>query len=58
MALDEQFVRNLFKGLEKGDGAEFFEHVDENVDWIVEGTYPLAVPRFSTSRSFLPRRTH
>jgi uncharacterized protein len=42
MAVDEQYVRKLFKGLEKGDGAGFFEHVDDRVDWIVEGTHPLA----------------
>ena len=32
----------IFKGLEEGDGASFFEHVDDKVDWIVEGTHPLA----------------
>ena len=42
MALDDLFVRELFKDLENGDGAGFFEHVDDNVDWIVEGTHPLA----------------
>ena len=30
------------KGLEQGDGAAFFEHVADKVDWIVEGTHPLA----------------
>src|SRR5580693_747679 len=38
----EAYVRELFKGLEQGDGASFFEHVDDKVDWIVEGTHPLA----------------
>ncbi len=42
MPLDEQYVRKLFKGLESGDGADFFKHVDDKVDWIVEGTHPLA----------------
>ena len=42
MPVDEQYVRELFKGLESGDGASFFEHVDDKVDWIVEGTHPLA----------------
>ncbi len=42
MAIDEQYVRKLFKGLESGSGADFFEHVDNKVDWIVEGTHPLA----------------
>jgi uncharacterized protein len=42
MAIDERYVRKLFKGLESGSGADFFEHVDDKVDWIVEGTHPLA----------------
>ena len=42
MAINEQYVRQLFKGLESGSGATFFEHVDDKVDWIVEGTHPLA----------------
>jgi uncharacterized protein len=42
MAINEQYVRKLFKGLESGSGARFFEHVDDKVDWIVEGTHPLA----------------
>jgi ketosteroid isomerase-like protein len=35
-------VRELFKNLEMGDGAAFFTHVAEDVDWIVQGTHPLA----------------
>ena len=35
-------VREIFKGLETGDGAAFFKHVADDVDWIVEGTHPLA----------------
>lgn len=42
MAIDEQYVRKIFKSLESGSGADFFEHVDNKVDWIVEGTHPLA----------------
>jgi ketosteroid isomerase-like protein len=42
MAITPDRVRNIFKGLENGDGAAFFEHVADNVDWIVEGTHPLA----------------
>ena len=38
----ENYVREAFKGLEQGDGAGFFAHVDDRVDWIVEGTHPLA----------------
>jgi uncharacterized protein len=42
MAITPDRVRNIFKGLENSDGAAFFEHVADNVDWIVEGTHPLA----------------
>jgi ketosteroid isomerase-like protein len=42
MAVSESYVREVFRGLEQGDGAKFFDHVDDNVDWIVEGTHPLA----------------
>jgi ketosteroid isomerase-like protein len=35
-------VRNIFKSLENGDGTAFFEHVADDVDWIVMGTHPLA----------------
>ena len=42
MAITSDRVREIFKGLESGDGAAFFSHVAENVDWIVEGTHPLA----------------
>jgi hypothetical protein len=40
--ITEEYVRSVFKGLETGDGASFFEHVADDVDWIVEGTHPLA----------------
>ncbi len=42
MAITTGGVREIFTGLEKGDGAAFFEHVADNVDWIVMGTHPLA----------------
>ena len=42
MAITSESVREIFKGLENGDGAAFFKHVADNVDWIVEGTHPLA----------------
>jgi hypothetical protein len=38
MAINEPYVRKIFKALESGSGAEFFERVDNKVDWIVEGT--------------------
>jgi ketosteroid isomerase-like protein len=42
MATTPDRVRDIFKGLESGDGAAFFDHVADNVDWTVEGTHPLA----------------
>ena len=42
MAITTERVREIFKGLEKGDGAAFFELVADDVDWIVMGTHPLA----------------
>jgi ketosteroid isomerase-like protein len=42
MPADLTNVRNIFKNLETGDGNQFFTHVAHNVDWIVEGTHPLA----------------
>ena len=47
MGITSDGVRAIFKGLENGDGAAFFEHVADNVDWIVEGTHPLAGHYFS-----------
>ena len=35
-------IREIFKLLETGDGAAFFTHVADDVDWTVEGTHPLA----------------
>jgi uncharacterized protein len=42
MPVTAEYVRQIFKGLEEGDGDSFFDRVDDNVDWIVEGTHPLA----------------
>ena len=42
MAVDAGFVGKIFAGLEHGDGAAFFSHVADDVDWIVMGTHPLA----------------
>src|SRR5277367_2150161 len=42
MAITHERVRELFEGLESGDGSAFFQHVAENVDWTVMGTHPLA----------------
>src|SRR5580692_9172370 len=40
--LSTAYVREIFKDLESGDGKGFFDHVSGDVDWIVEGTHPLA----------------
>jgi hypothetical protein len=42
MPITPELVHKVFKGLENGDGAAFFEHVADDVDWIVMGTHPLA----------------
>lgn len=42
MAVTSENVRAIFKGLESGDGTAFFQHVDDDVDWTVMGTHPLA----------------
>jgi ketosteroid isomerase-like protein len=42
MTVSPEEVRSLFRGLESGDGAAFFAHVADDVDWTVEGTHPLA----------------
>ena len=40
--LSTAYVNKIFKNLESGDGKGFFDHVSDDVDWIVEGTHPLA----------------
>ena len=42
MSISAKQVRDIFKGLENGDGATFFAHVADGVDWTVMGTHPLA----------------
>ena len=42
MALSDEYVLEIFKGLERGDGTAFFERVADDVDWTVMGTHPLA----------------
>src|ERR1700745_4516143 len=45
--LSTGYVREIFKNLESGDGKGFFDHVADDVDWIVEGTHPSAGPYHS-----------
>jgi uncharacterized protein len=42
LTLTEADVRAVFKNLESGNGDAFFDHVADNVDWIVQGTHPVA----------------
>jgi uncharacterized protein len=51
MAITSDRVREIFKGLENGDGAAFFECVADDVDWIVMGTHPLA-GHYPSKRAF------
>jgi uncharacterized protein len=52
MTVTTEFVRKVFRGLETGDGADFFEHVADDVDWTVMGTHPLA-GHYRTKTAFL-----
>src|SRR5271155_3537715 len=52
MAVTPERVREIFKGLEKGDGAAFFEQVADDVDWTVMGTHPLA-GRYRSKKDFI-----
>ena len=40
--MNKEHVAALFSHLEQGDGAGFFAHVADDVDWTVMGTHPLA----------------
>ncbi len=42
MAVSEADVRQVFRGLENGNRGKFFDHVADNVDWMVEGAHSLA----------------
>jgi uncharacterized protein len=42
MSLALTQVHDIFKNLETGNEDAFFTHVADDVDWIVEGTHPLA----------------
>jgi ketosteroid isomerase-like protein len=52
MAITPDRVREIFKGLENGDGDAFFEHVADDVDWTVMGTHPLA-GHYLSKKAFL-----
>ncbi|SEQ52593.1 hypothetical protein SAMN05216548_105124 [Faunimonas pinastri] len=42
MTVTRERVREIFSGLEQGNGDAFFAHVADDVDWRVMGTHPLA----------------
>jgi hypothetical protein len=52
MTITPDRVREIFKGLENGDGAAFFEQVADDVDWTVMGTHPLA-GRYPSKAAFI-----
>ena len=52
MAITSDRVRNIFQGLENGDGAAFFEQVADDVDWTVMGTHPLA-GHYASKKAFI-----
>ena len=52
MSISYDFVKNLFDKLKQGHSEEFFLSVEDNVDWTVMGTHPLA-GHYSNKQSFL-----
>jgi ketosteroid isomerase-like protein len=52
MTLSEDYVRTLFRELEKENGESFFKHVADDVDWTVMGTHPLA-GHYTSKKAFL-----
>lgn len=42
MPIAAEAARDIFAKLEQGNGAGFFDHVADDVDWTVMGTHPLA----------------
>jgi ketosteroid isomerase-like protein len=52
MSITSDRVREIFRGLEKGDGAAFFQQVADEVDWTVMGTHPLA-GHYPSKRAFI-----
>src|SRR5262249_53676918 len=51
MVMASDHVRDIFPGLETGDGGAFFEDVADDVDWTVMGTHPLA-GHYSSKQAF------
>ena len=51
MPIREDQVRNIFAALASGQPEKFFEHVADNVNWLVLGTHPLA-GEYKSKREF------
>ena len=49
--LTKQQVADRFQHIEAGRVAEFLKHVDDQVDWTVQGTHPLA-GHYTSKRDF------
>ena len=52
MTITPNYVLKIFKSLENGDGAAFFTHVADDVDWTMMGTHPLA-GRYRSKADFI-----
>ena len=52
MTVEASYVKSLFANLEYGKSGTFFEHVADDVSWIVMGTHPLA-GHYHTKADFL-----
>ena len=52
MTITSDRVREIFRGLENGDGAAFFQRVADDVDWTVMGTHPLA-GHYPSNKAFI-----
>ena len=52
MVITPERVREIFKGLENGDGATFFKQVADDIDWKVMGTHPLA-GQYPSKKAFI-----
>jgi len=52
MTVTPDYVHQVLRGLENGDGGAFFERVADDVDWTVMGTHPLA-GRYHSKKAFI-----
>jgi hypothetical protein len=53
MSLTNQYVESIFTHLTSGDSTKFFDHVNEDVNWLVTGdSHPLA-KRWNSKQEFI-----